>query len=207
MRAFISICLVLSVSSAASGAAAPMRLRVVFDRCDFLSTIVRADALREAAQLWAPYGVVVDAEDRARDSDPSVTVIVAVDTERVAGLGDNGLGEIHFAEDGTPSPHVTLFYRPVERLAGAAQAMGIDVRLGPERLRDQVLARALGRALAHELGHFVLRSPHHASSGLMRSGQRPSTLVEPARKAFVTDVDRARLQFVIAAQPPAVGQP
>ena len=35
--------------------------------------------------------------------------------------------------------------------------------------REILVGRALGRALAHELGHYFLKSKIHTASGLMRS--------------------------------------
>jgi hypothetical protein len=51
------------------------------------------------------------------------------------------------------------------------------------------MARALGRVLAHEIGHFVLALPSHAPSGLMRptfSGRELTTL---DRKAFALSAE------------------
>jgi hypothetical protein len=39
----------------------------------------------------------------------------------------------------------------------------------PERLTHQRLGVVLGRAVAHEIGHFLLATPTHAASGLMRA--------------------------------------
>ena len=41
----------------------------------------------------------------------------------------------------------------------------------PTILRHVVLGRVLGRALAHEIGHFLLRSRGHSQIGLMRANQ------------------------------------
>jgi hypothetical protein len=67
-------------------------------------------------------------------------------------------------------------------------------------LRDEVVARALGRALAHEIGHYLLRSPHHASSGLMQARHKGSALGSPNNRAFVlTRTDRDQLRVALAA--------
>jgi hypothetical protein len=85
------------------------------------------------------------------------------------------------------------------------EALGTHASRWPARLRDQIVGRAVGRALAHEIGHFVLRSPHHGKAGLMRAEQRASALVSPDRKPFgLARVDEARLQIALDALPPAV---
>ena len=41
---------------------------------------------------------------------------------------------------------------------------------------DRELARALGRVLAHEIGHVLLGAPYHDRDGLMRAAFRPNEL-------------------------------
>jgi hypothetical protein len=78
--------------------------------------------------------------------------------------------------------------------------MGLPPSQWPVRLRDQVVARAVGRVLAHEVGHYLLRWPHHAEAGLMRSEFHASSLAAPDPNAFaLTTVDRARFQIVLDA--------
>lgn len=53
----------------------------------------------------------------------------------------------------------------------------------------------LGRVLAHEIGHYVLRSPQHAADGLMRSLQLADDLVAPSRQRLsLTPAEAARLE-------------
>jgi hypothetical protein len=44
---------------------------------------------------------------------------------------------------------ITLYYRAVVELAMSPQALGVEAWQWPARLSDQVIARAMGRALAH----------------------------------------------------------
>jgi hypothetical protein len=46
------------------------------------------------------------------------------------------------------------------------------------------IARALGRVLAHEIGHRLLGFPAHDRTGLMRPAFRPGELREPGRQHF-----------------------
>jgi len=46
------------------------------------------------------------------------------------------------------------------------------------------IARALGRVLAHEVGHRLLGFPAHDREGLMRPAFRPGELREPGRQHF-----------------------
>ena len=50
----------------------------------------------------------------------------------------------------------------------------------PHRLSDLFLSRALGRALAHEIGHYLLGTSRHTARGLMRARFLPLELPESA---------------------------
>ena len=54
----------------------------------------------------------------------------------------------------------------------------------PRLIRELVLGRVLGRAVAHEVGHFLLGSREHAPFGLMRASHRIEHLMEPADSMF-----------------------
>ena len=58
-----------------------------------------------------------------------------------------------------------------------ALALGLREEQWPPALRDRTLGRVVGRVLAHEIGHFVLRSPRHTSRGLMRPIQYITELI------------------------------
>jgi hypothetical protein len=183
-------------------AAPAVRLELLFETSGLVPPAVRSGAVQEAARLWAPYGIDVDA---AADTDSAeqrgVRLNVVFDLEHGGG-SDTELGAIHFSPDGIPDRKIVLYYRALVDLVGNVQPTGLDLRLWPDALRDQVVARALGRALAHELGHFMLRSPHHAEAGLMRPQHHASALADPSRKGFdLMPLDRARLNIVIAARP------
>ena len=51
---------------------------------------------------------------------------------------------------------------------GAAGVVGIVEQM-PQSQRETLLARAMGRALAHELGHYLLASKVHTEHGLMKA--------------------------------------
>ena len=65
------------------------------------------------------------------------------------------------------------------------------------------LARALGRVLAHEIGHVLLRLPLHDATGLMRAVLSPSELAEPNRSRLGLanrSVGRLRSRLAALAQ-------
>ena len=178
-------------------------LRVAFDTAHVLAVPIRHDALTEAARIWNVYDITIDAADVVAcdiAGPASLTVAIVQENRPRRGDGDASLGAVRFAPDGVPEPTITLYLDAVIRIATSAPVMGLHPAFWPTELREQVVGRALGRALAHEIGHFLMRSPHHADSGLMRAFQRGSTLAAPSPRPFaLTGLDRARLRIALAA--------
>ena len=70
------------------------------------------------------------------------------------------------------------------RHAASIRVHGFPLASLPKALADLVLARALGRALAHEIGHYLLGTGMHNSQGLMRASFTPQELLELATEAL-----------------------
>jgi hypothetical protein len=54
---------------------------------------------------------------------------------------------------------------------------------------EALLGRALGRAFAHEAGHYLLRSKTHAAHGLMRAAWPAEQVLAPDRAGFLLATD------------------
>jgi hypothetical protein len=159
--------------------------------------------LAEAEAIWRPAGVTLawrrqpqaDAVDAA--SPPELTVTVE-DRSTNGRDGQTTLGWIHFAGR-TPEAAIHLSRANAEALIEKASTL----RDTPPVMHEALLARALGRALAHELGHYLLQSPAHVPNGLMR-GVRPSAdFFSPARNGFEMTLDECAW---LAVHAPARGE-
>jgi hypothetical protein len=147
-----------------------------------------ADVIKEAADVWAPYGVIV-AETTSR-SHPAAThdAVLWVDfSDRpisVEGCAwEMRLAGIRFSKEGRPANHIVVYYAGAVRLA---------TMLGR---RDQLERRIAGRALAHEIGHYLLRTPGHAQEGLMLAVHPAAELANVDRSGFTLsagDLNRLR---------------
>jgi hypothetical protein len=199
---FVACVSVVSLAGlVAVGADPHANVRVVFDEARVLKPTMRANAIGEAARIWRRYDVsFAAADDGPCDPENRQAVTVTIDIGHDPQSSDAGLGAIRFTAEGTPEPVIVLNFDAVTRIATSAPVLGVHPALWPAGLRDEIIARALGRALAHEIGHFLLRSPHHASSGLMQARQKGSVLGSPDERPFVlTSVDQARLRVALAA--------
>ena len=164
-------------------------------------------AVAEAAGIWAPYSIAIDAAasdgcsrdtDVPADEDRRVLSLVPIVMRRsaVAPGWHGALGAIAFSPEGVPAPVITVFLSDIEQFIDVAHLDGLPQSLWPAAMRQQILGRVLGRVIAHEIGHYVLRSPQHAADGLMRAMQLPTDLVAESRRRFMlTAADAARLEI------------
>jgi hypothetical protein len=155
-------------------------------------------AATEAAALWAPYGVAIDvaAPCGRVDDDGILLIVVPVEAPHAAVTAGwrGALGAISFDADGAPAPRITLFLTDILAFVARARLFGQPEWQWPRSLREALVGRVLGRVLAHEIGHFILRMPRHTAAGLMRPLQFADELVAPSRRAFaLTGVDTSRL--------------
>jgi hypothetical protein len=105
------------------------------------------------------------------------------------------LGWIQF-EQGSPMQEIYVSYRnAVDYMADAQGVVGVMNRM-PVAEREIKLARAMGRALAHELGHYLLASKAHTRAGLMQASHTASEFFEYARRGFA--IDAAQRQLIAA---------
>jgi hypothetical protein len=200
-RLVLGTCAIVLAAVAWVRADTETSLRLVVDAESTVDPTVRAHAISEASRIWRQYGVALVTGDAAGCADASDAVLrVTIGLGHDSVSGDAGLGAIEFASDGTPGSAIVLNYDAVTRIATSGPVMGLHPALWPAGLRDEIIARALGRALAHEIGHYLLRSPLHATSGLMKARQKGSALSSPNDRPFVlTEVDRVRLRRALAA--------
>ena len=161
-------------------------------------------AMRVVAAMMAEAGVTVDWRDCSRggDAHPCRTVRAAHDlvvrimpayvpkagdTSRDADMdGDLQLGFAAVDPAGQNNVMATIYFDRVLRVARRA---GLDA------------SELLGRAMAHEIGHLLLRVPGHNHSGLMRAVWTDAELAHnrPHDWSF-TDDERLRLQLQVAAR-------
>ena len=158
----------------------------------------RAAAMRLVAAMMADAGVSVDWRDCSRggDAHPCRTVrgahdlVVRIMPAFVARAGDAArepdadsdlqLGFAAVDPAGQGNVMATIYY---DRVLLVARRAG----LGASDL--------LGRAMAHEIGHLLLRVPGHNRSGLMRAVWTDAELAQNRRDDWsFTDAERLQLQ-------------
>src|SRR5262249_48796111 len=129
-----------------------------------------AGMFRELVSTWQRCGVTVVSYAQGLEPPPTATVslILAPGWPPRGAVG--GLGWIRFVLDpeSHPAPVLMVSLAATRALVDGSDYRGTPVAQRPSAVGRTLLARALGRAAAHELGHYLLASPAHARRGLMR---------------------------------------
>lgn len=132
----------------------------------------------EVERIWEPYGITLCWVQRANPCTgwgAHLTVVVADDLPRPAKAVqhlDPVVGRILFDADG-PSNDIALSVRAARGLVAQVQLGDRPLGEWPTGTWNSLVPRVLGRALAHEIGHYLLQSRGHARSGLMTHSFRP----------------------------------
>jgi hypothetical protein len=196
--------LVLLHATGRTALARNVRVDVVYDG-PLASRALEAMALKEATVIWAAYGVDINAS-RGGDceSTSAVRLTVRFGNGPDRGMAAASLGSIRFL-DGVPEPAIVLYPHVIASLVSGTPPGSFIVN-SQGVVRDLVLGRVLGRALAHEIGHFLLRSQQHSAVGLMRALQPTADLVDPHRDRFGLSADDvSRLAAMTSSFPQPFG--
>jgi hypothetical protein len=144
-----------------------------------------AEILKGAGDIWRPYADVTftPADEFARVSG-SLQLLI---TDRTSTISDGAsLGWIEFV-DGRPSNHITVSTGAAAALLRASRWNGL-----PKTVQRTFLVRAMTRAIAHELGHYLLASRDHVVHGLMRGQLTADDIMQPTKSSY--RLDRAQVQ-------------
>jgi hypothetical protein len=183
---------------AAPGLVVDVRMTVAQD----VPPSVVAGLKAEAETIWRTAGVTLrwNVSPDDAEADASLRVLVmARGGSAVASRHTWPVGELLIDQAGRHFAVVST---------GAARRVVAAVRAPhePQALADRRLALVLGRAVAHELGHYLLATAGHTPSGLMRAYVAVADYVDPRRGGFRIDAaagDRIRAAWPRAGATPS----
>jgi hypothetical protein len=125
-------------------------------------------AAADIERIWAPVLDLAITVGSGASRLWGINAIPLVITNRTLDSHEKtGLGWIAFA-DGEPQIPITVSVTAIRRIVEAGTWQGTKLARMPARASRVFVQRALARAAAHEIGHYLLRSPAHARRGLMR---------------------------------------
>jgi hypothetical protein len=130
----------------------------------------------EVERVWAPYGVTFcwsEGPSGCRGVAVRLRVLVAETIGAPAAPGRRPIvGQIRYGAAG-PGTDIVLSAAGARDLVRQAGVGDRPLATWPSGIIDHFVPRVLGRALAHEIGHYLLGTPTHARTGLMAASFRP----------------------------------
>jgi hypothetical protein len=200
-----AVAILLPLSGRAGGA-----MDVTLDATLTVSAALPDDARRvlmqEAESIWESAGVRLhwlEGRDEVA-AMPPLRVHVVPHTGTLAQAGPWVVGELLRFEDGAAIAFASI--ARAEEVVRAAASGGAHAT--PVAVLHHRLGVVLGRAVAHEIGHYLLESGAHAGRGLMRATFHPREFTDLRSGGF--DVDRASQRRIrgrwtlLGPLPPAV---
>lgn len=173
-----------SVEGIRAGDADPFVVGVRLIARPVLSDRIAAGLRSESESLWRPYGVHLEwTEGDPEGMAPAFSLDAIVD----GWIRDSAttkwavLGRAIINHDASGAMPIHLSFEATERV--------LALRMSTPASRIQIvhereMGRALGRVLAHEIGHVLLGEPGHDDTGLMRPAFRPHELADENRAPF-----------------------
>ena len=198
IRVFLAAACICSAPGIQADECEPFELRIHLqvDR-SIRSRVVLADLKEETESVWRPYGVRLEWTDVRADETATQGLSLEAILEPRIGEEPNEpkwtpiLGRAFVNLEAPARRPIRVSFEATEELLGLRTSRASIVGI----VHDRELARALGRVLAHEIGHVLLGAPNHDEAGLMRVGFRPDELAAPDRAPFrlaCTGVGRLR---------------
>jgi hypothetical protein len=156
-----------------------------------LSAAARRLLVQEAESIWRDAGVRINwVNETEADTSPRTLRVVVDRRPGPSGHGGNWVvGELLRFHDGAAMATVSIPRAEViVHAAGTGAAYG-----SPDSVVQHRLGVVLGRALAHEIGHYLRESGAHASHGLMRASFQPREFTDLRSGTFEVDDASRRL--------------
>ena len=189
----LSVCLAISTSAIKAespSAEAITRLNVLLTTVPNLSATARRAMIAEAAEIWSRQGITLDwltATAAAPVASNRLRVLVVQSRPADSSARQSfAVGELVRASNSHPVALISIesAQRLVDSLRGRAGYQLIQ-------LDERRLGIVLGRALAHEIGHYLLGTHTHARSGLMRPQFDAHEFTDLREGGFALDPDAA----------------
>lgn len=184
---------------------APMLAALVINvstTADFSPTLIDR-VLSETDAIWRPTGLsLIWTRQVPSAARPWLEVVFG--TSRGSQSADRGaepLGWIEF-DGGVPKPQVYVSYANALDLLENSYGLVGGVNRMPLLQRETYVGRAMGRALAHEIGHYLFASKVHTDKGLMKATHTAWEFFAPEQGRFrLTVEERALVDARVAAAP------
>jgi len=158
--------------------------------------------LAEAGDIWSAAGLTIIWKRDGRVSS-ALRLTIGHWANRVRRDETSlPLGWIVFDDDGAPQHAIYVSYTNAHALMDQSRGITGASDKMPRAESETLLGRAMGRALAHELGHYLLASKEHSLKGLMRAKRTAAEFFSIDRSRFDLDAGQ-RAAIAVRLMPAA----
>ena len=174
----------VTILSRSEASSTVRRLRVIvrIDPHAPIKSIRIANVIESIQEIWRPYAEIDFAETgsvTAATYDDELRLVIT-DRARPPGSATAAtLGWIEFF-DGRPRNTITVSVAAARTLMSRGEWLGRPIEALPPSFQQRFVTRVLSRSAAHEIGHYLLRSPTHAAHGLMRERMTVNEVMDDA---------------------------
>ena len=175
-------------------------LTLDFSSLSAIPPAIEAAAIAEAGPIWAPVKVTIESIADDTDLNQQQVVQIVETPMSVRQSFRHELAEVRFT-DGVPTACIGLYVDALHAMVDEMISIRFPRFQPPAPIGALIWGQVLGRVLAHEIGHYVLRSPHHERDGLMRAVHWTTEFSDPGSQAFrLTRWDVDRLRALVASR-------
>lgn len=195
-----ALCMVLIAGKAAAGIC--LEVDLTFSGRD-PSPVAVQSMENEASAIWQRYGVQLQWPASRHDAQclrvhGTFDVVVEYQPSPIENaFRSNVLGSTHLAPVAIDRVGIFVDYDETQHMLESLSASRLIPLVGHPDIGPADIGRALGRVLAHEIGHVLLGAPRHQPWGLMRRAFAPDDLAARQRWAYTLskkEVERLALR-------------
>jgi hypothetical protein len=180
----------IALGAEEAGPATLGRVDVLLTTSPTLSTVARVWMINEAAAIWRRHGIAIDwLPPTAVRPVASYRLRVLIVEKQLTAVGiaePVAVGELVRPAKGHPAALVSI--DGARHLVASVRGR---VEHEPLAMGERRLGTVLGRALAHEIGHYLLDTSRHAKQGLMRPNFNALEFTDLREGTFALDHDSA----------------
>jgi hypothetical protein len=179
-------------------------LHLALDPASAVRDLPMARIVDEVREIWRPHmNIVWGNGPETLASGQTVGVLITDAPPPARDTGAPSLGWIEFFGEGRPADRVAVSISGARAMLETGTWLGRPLKTLPPDVRQLFIVRALARALAHEIGHYVLRSKAHPSGGLMRARFTVEDIMDGRRSRFrLTPPEQRQLAAMLSDRAP-----
>ena len=148
-----------------------LAVHLSIDQSGGLSAAQLELVVEELRRIWSDARVAVTSGRYGEPCAPdqaTISLRIMLTLLPVKNEAERTLGWVTPGANGRSAPLLLISLPAVTEAVLTTEAFDLPVKRLPRGLRDRLIAQAIGRVTAHELGHYLLQRTGHFNRGLMR---------------------------------------